>query len=131
MEFVYDRSAQDVLDRTKKGVLNADDLNRIESNSNEIGDKIAIPVTVKTWENGGLPRESDYLRIRNNVEAIRNGYGIKPSTPTTPTQPLNTYQKWNDIEKILFDVNDIYDGTMRTKIYCGEDVCCGDEIGVI
>lgn len=131
MEFVYDRSAQDVLQRTKKGVLNAEDINRIESNTETIAGKIAVPVMVKSWPVGGLPRVSDYKRIRDNVERIRQGYGIRSDTPVTPEQPLNTYQKWNDIEKILFDVNDIYDGTMRTRIYCGEDVCCGDEIGVI
>lgn len=130
MEFVYDRSAQDVLQRTKRGVLNADDLNRIENNCKEIGDKIAIPVTVKSWAVGGLPRVSDYARIRKNVEDIRNGYGIKSDTPETPKSPLNAYQKWNDIEKILYDVNDLYERTMSAKVYCGE-MYAGNEIGVI
>ena len=107
MEFVYDRSAQDVLQMTKKGVLNADDINRIENNTWDIADKIAVPVTVKSWSVGGLPRVSDYKRIRDNVERIRQGYGIRSDTPVTPEQPLNTYQKWNDIERILFDVNDL------------------------
>ena len=49
MEFVYDRSAQDVLQMTKKGVLNADDINRIENNTGDIADKIAVPVSVKSW----------------------------------------------------------------------------------
>lgn len=130
MEFVYDRSAQDVLHRTKKGVLNAEDINRIESNSEAIADKIAVPVTTKTWPIGGLPRVSDYKRIRDNVERIRSGYGIRSDTPETPEQPLNSYQKWNDIERILFDVNDLYDRTESARAYCGE-VFAGEGVGIL
>ena len=130
MEFVYDRSAQDVLQMTKKGVLNADDINRIENNTGDIADKIAVPVTVKSWSVGGLPRISDYKRIRDNVERIRQGYGIRSGTPVTPEQPLNTYQKWNDIERILFDVNDLYDRTENARAYCGE-IFAGEGVGIL
>ena len=130
MEFVYDRSAQDVLQMTKKGVLNAEDINRIENNTETIADKIAIPVTVKSWSVGGLPRVSDYKRIRDNVERIRQGYGIRSDTPVTPEQPLNTYQKWNDIERILFDVNDLYDRTENARAYCGE-IFAGEGVGIL
>lgn len=130
MEFVYDRSAQDVLQMTKKGVLNADDINRIENNTGDIADKIAVPVTVKSWSVGGLPRVSDYKRIRDNVERIRQGYGIRSDTPVTPEQPLNTYQKWNDIERILFDVNDLYDRTENARAYCGE-IFAGEGVGIL
>ena len=130
MEFVYDRSAQDVLQMTKKGVLNADDINRIENNTGDIADKIAVPVSVKSWQVGGLPRVSDYKRIRDNVERIRQGYGIRSDTPATPEQPLNTYQKWNDIERILFDVNDLYDRTENARAYCGE-IFAGEGVGIL
>ena len=130
MEFVYDRSAQDVLQMTKKGVLNAEDINRIENNTWDIADKIAVPVTVKSWSVGGLPRVSDYKRIRDNVERIRQGYGIRSDTPVTPEQPLNTYQKWNDIERILFDVNDLYDRTENARAYCGE-IFAGEGVGIL
>lgn len=130
MEFVYDRSAQDVLQRTKKGVLNAEDLNRIESNTETIAGKIAVPVTVKSWPVGGLPRVSDYMRILYNVERIRQGYGIRSDTPETPEQPLNDFQKWNDIERILFDVNDIYEKTESAKVYCGE-IFAGEGVGTL
>ena len=130
MEFVYDRSAQDVLQRTKKGMLNAEDINRIENNTGDIADKIAVPVTVKSWSVGGLPRVSDYKRIRDNVDRIRQGYGIRSDTPVTPEHPLNTYQKWNDIERILFDVNDLYDRTENARAYCGE-IFAGEGVGIL
>lgn len=130
--FVYDRTQEDVNEKTKKAFLNAEDLSRIESNTELIAQYIAVPVSVKTeWKIGDLPRVSDYERIKQNTEKIRSGYAIRADTPKVPERPYNHFQKWNDIEKILHDVFYIYIGNLNNKIYCGEDVCCGDEIGVI
>lgn len=129
MEFVYDRSAQDVLNRTKKGVLNAEDLNRIESNTEIIAGHIAVPVSGRKWSVGGLPRESDYQRIRGNTERIRAGYAVRSDTPETPERPLNTFEKWNAIEQILYDVNDIYVRTENARTYCGE-IYAGEGAGL-
>lgn len=129
---IYDRTAQDVAERTAKGVLNATDITRVENNAKTVGDKIAIPVVPKAWVDGGIPRATaDYLRIRNSVEAIRNGYGIFPTTPITPIQPLNDYQKWNDIEKILFDVSKLYDETQESYYYAGDEIYAGESVGII
>ena len=130
MEFVYDRSAQDVLHRTKKGILNAEDLSRIEGNTETIAGKIAVPVIVKSWSIGGLPKTSDYGRILGNIGRIRSGYGVRSDTPEVPQQPMNTYQKWNDVEKILFDVNDIYERTEKARAYCGE-YFAGEGVGIL
>lgn len=151
--FVYDRTQEDV-DRVRelnrkylegtiteqekeewtghmKGALNAWDLRRIERNTELIGGYVTVPVTVKTgWGVCDLPRESDYKRIRDNVERIREFGAGMPSIPETPVQPLNTYQKWNDIEKILHDIFWLYIGNYNNKDYCGE-ISCGEEIGVI
>ena len=129
---VYDRTAQDVADKTAKGVLNATDITRVENNAKTVGDKIAIPITPKSWETGGLPRATaDYLRLRTSVEAIRSGYGTFPNTPETPVQPLNSYQKWNDIEKILFDVNKLYDDTQKALYYSGDELYSGESVGIL
>lgn len=130
--FVYDRTAEDVIQKAAKAFLNAEDLRRIESNTELIAGYISVPVSVRTdWQTGDLPRESDYERIRNNTEKIRTGYAIRADTPEVPERPYNHFQKWNDIEKILHDVFYIYINNFNNKIYCGEDVGCGDEIGVI
>lgn len=131
MIFIYDRSQADIEDKTAKGYINASDLVRVESNTEQIAGRIAVPVTVnKAWSNGDLPRVSDFKRIRDNVERIRNGFVILPTTPETPGQPLNTWQKWNAIEHILHDVYQIYDSNLNNRNYCGE-ISAGEEIGVI
>lgn len=130
--FIYDRTAEDIIQRKRKAFLNAEDMRRIESNTELIASYISVPVSVKTdWHTGDLPRESDYERIRQNTEKIRTGYAIRADTPKVPPRPFNHFQKWNDIEKILHDVFYIYINNYNNKIYCGENACCGDEIGVI
>lgn len=129
--FVYDRTQEDVDNKRPKACLNAKDLERTESNTELIADYIGVPVRIrKDWKAGDLPRSSDYLRIRDNVEKIRRGYAIRADTPETPAQPLNTYQKWNDIEHILHDVFWIYMNNKNNIEYCGE-LAAGEEIGVI
>lgn len=128
--FITDRSLEDIRQRTK-AFLNASDLERIEKNTELIAGYIAVPVTVRTdWAIGDLPRASEYRRIRDNVERIRNGYAIRADTPPTPVQPLNTYQKWNDIEKILKDVFWMYFDNLNNINYCGE-VYAGEGVGVL
>lgn len=129
--FITDRSQLDIDERTAKGFINASDMERVETNTELIAGYIAVPVTVKkTWKIGDLPRVSDFKRIRDNVEKIRSGYVIRADTPETPVQPLNTWQKWNDLEQILYDIFWIYFNNLNNKDYCGE-ISAGEEIGVI
>ena len=130
--FIFDRTQKDIDERTKKAFINSSDLNRIDRNTLLIGEYIGISVNTKTdWNIGGLPRHSDYQRIKEKKKKIRDGYVVWPDTPEVPDRPYNTYQKWNDIEKILHDVFFIYIRNYNNKTYCGEGFSCGDEIGVI
>ena len=129
--FITDRSQLDIDERTAKGFINASDMERVETTTELIAGYIAVPVTVKkNWKIGDLPRVSDFKRIRDNVEKIRSGYVIRADTPETPVQPLNTWQKWNDLEQILYDIFWIYFNNLNNKDYCGE-TSAGEEIGVI
>lgn len=153
MDFVYDRKQEDV-DLVKqlnekmltgtasaeerevwknglKGALNNTDLNRIEENAERIAEEIAVMVSVKTWNMAALPRASDYQRILQNVSKIRAGYGIMSDTPPVPKQPLNTYQKWNDIEKILYGVHYVYTHVQADLLYCGAEVYAGEGVGLL
>lgn len=130
--FIYDRTQNDIDKKTKKAFINANDLNRIGRNVNLIGQYIDVSVSGKTdWNIGGIPRHSDYNAIQESIEKIREGYAVYPDTPLVPVRPYNTFQKWNDIEKILHDVFYIYIKNYNSRIYSGEGYSCGDEIGVI
>jgi hypothetical protein len=153
MEWVYDRTQADV-ERVKalndkyaagtiseeekrewaagmKGALNAADLNRIESNIREIAEALAVSVTVKMWGADQIPRASDFKRIRDNVQRIREAWSALKDTPATPDPPLTTYQKWNAIERILHDVKCVYDRVMGSYYYCGDEIYAGEGIGIL
>lgn len=128
--FIYDRSENDILEHTAKAYLNAKDLNRIEKDIEILAEYLNVDVTVKTWEIGSLPRESDFKRILENVQTLVDAYMVREDTPVAPVQPLNHFQKWNDIEHILHDLFWIYIGNLNNIYYCSE-MSCGEEIGVI
>lgn len=152
MEFIYDRTREDVdrvielnkkyLDRTitneekeewsenLKGAINVSDLNRIENNISSIAGFLGVSVISKMWALNEIPKVSDYQRIRVNVESLRNSWYVLPDTPSAPNSPLNTYQKWNDIEHILHDLNCTYQKTVENYNYCGE-IYAGEGIGVL
>lgn len=160
MEWIFDRTQEDVdraiylnqkymsgtiTDEEKaewqsdsKGTLNASDLNRIEGNIAELANDIAKEVlsfdlksiVAKQWSGTDLPRVSDFLRIRNNVQAIRDAWYTTGSTPDTPEPPLNYFEKINDIERILHDLYETYLATISHYDYCGE-FYAGEEVAYI
>lgn len=121
-----------------KGALNASDLNRIEGNIAELASDIskevlsfnAKSIVTKQWSGTGLPRVSDFLRIRTNVQALRDAWYTTGTTPDTPDPPLNYFEKINDIERILHDLYTTYVNTIRSYDYCGE-FYAGEEVGYI
>lgn len=105
-----------------KGFLNYTDLNRIESNSAELAELVGVSIiSPKTnWTMEDVPTRQDFQRIRDNVQRIRASNYVHSDTPVTPELPLNRYEKINDIEKILFDVYDMYTRNMAAIYYIDE-----------
>lgn len=105
-----------------KGFLNYTDLNRIEANSAEVAEMVGVSLTTpKTnWTMTDIPTRQDFQRIRDNVQRIRASNYVHSDTPVTPELPLNRYEKINDIEKILFDVYDMYTRNMEAIYYIDE-----------
>lgn len=149
MEFVFDRTQDDV-NRLKelnqkyikgtiteseiaewmsggKGALNLSDLNRVEGNVKTLASYLAVSVDTRTWSKGDIPRTSDYKRILENVQKIRDAWFALTTTPITPKQPLNYYEKWNEIERILHDLNYTYEGYRNSFYYCGAELYAGEQ----
>lgn len=114
-----------------KGAFNLCDMNRNENNCKIIGNLVSASVETKEWEYGDIPRVSDYQRIVDNVQKIRDAYATLSNTPATPVRPLNTYKKWNDIERILHDVFYVYTRSQNNFNYCGAEMYAGEGIGDI
>lgn len=110
-----------------KGALNRSDMERIQNNIQLLSDVLELGLAIKAVPDH--PNETFLSSIITNTEIIRNAYVIHTDTPETPSMPVNTYQKLNDIEKILEDVHGILLNNFH--YYCGTEVYAGDETGMI
>lgn len=109
-----------------KGCLNYTDLNRIEENTLFLSLVFEVDIETKSWSVGEIPTAKDYKRIKDNVDLVRNLCVVYEETPETPEEPLNTFKKYNDLEKILEDIYLIIQSNFY--YYCGE-LYSGDSIG--
>lgn len=115
-EPVFDRTSQDVEDRTKKGHLNASDWSRIENNIGNLARDIGIDLKSKEWdrESYPFPTLSDFSRIVLNLEEIRRVYPyIQIDTPPS----ILTWNYTNDAERILFGIKSMWDNAVIWKCF--------------
>lgn len=110
-----------------KGSLNASDLERIHNNIQLLSDVLELNLAVS--EVSEFPTVSLFNEIRENTGKIRNAYCIHSTTPIVPDEPLNTFEKWNDIERILDDVYKILLNNFH--YYCGTEIYAGESNGLL
>lgn len=110
-----------------KGALNISDLERIQNNVQLLSDVLELHLPVAAIPE--LPNTKFYDQLLFNIEAIRSAYCVHQTTPGTPVAPINTYQKWNDIEHILLDVYKILLNNFH--YYCGGEIYAGNETGLL
>lgn len=110
-----------------KGALNVTDLERIQNNIQLLSDVLELNLDAPAVSE--IPDEIFCESVRNNTECIRGAYCIHTTTPETPEIPLNTFSKWNDIERILADVYEIL--LNNFYYYCGSEIYAGDDTGLL
>lgn len=103
----------------KKGALNFSDLERIEKNLNTLASLFGL--SLHSMIRDPIPRVPYFKNLQKNVKIIRESPYHYPTTPQVPEMPLNTYQKINDIEKILWDAYWMYVANMKAFYYAGND----------
>lgn len=104
-----------------KGVLKRSDLERITGNIKVLEEELKLTGEMK--EISDTPSESFFRDILEKVSVIRENFSTR-ETPPVPEEPLNTAQKWNDIEKILSDAYDWIQNRYFPR--CGTDTYCGE-----
>lgn len=152
---VYDRTEEDVLkvitydnigykylteeqkaewDNGLKGAINYKDINRIESNTQYLFSIYETTgIDIKTdWTYTDIVTDSEFQRILYNIYLLKSYYKIYETTPAIPPPPINTYQKVNDMEKILYDMYFIYengsrafarnDAVYKAELYANDDI---------
>lgn len=120
-----------------KGAWNYKDVNRLESNTKFLADLYGVQgMSFKTdWSYKDVLSKDSVQRILDNINKLRDYFKVYESTPATPDIPINTYQKVNDLEKILYDMYFVFENeslafTRDDKIF-GAELYSGDDISVI
>lgn len=131
MEFVTDRSEKDLLEETAKGCYQAQDLNRVETNTKVIAKKIremgyACPdfVSKLDWKLEELfspetwPVQNQMERYLENVRRVSAAYGVTPILPESMDKL--TLEGANNIEKTLEALDFYIKNTEAAFLCCGE-----------
>lgn len=128
---ITDRTLQDVESRDlARGCVDCQTLNRVELAIKYVSiilDSKGYRCNIKSktnWQPGDKRLESEMVRIRGNLEAIRTAYYTGNDTPVTPSHLTYTsiYQA-NAIEQIIYDVGGLiesaFPGPQRVKFKLG------------
>lgn len=131
---IFDRTPEDVANRTKKGYYNAEDLNRVRSAMeyvrdvfNEYGYSVVLSAQ-RVWAEGDIPTVTEMENYLNDLRVLRSILVVLEDTPEAP-DGINqlTYQKANDIEEILWGIADALRRlSLSATVPCGASECGGD-----
>ena len=116
---IYDRTQQDVTERTQKGFYNVSDIQRINSYIEYLSDVLGLNLSVEDVSLGQALTRAQMDDILNDVNALRAAWYVSHETPPTPIAVNWDWQKANDLEKILFSLNEFYQSSQIDKIYSG------------
>lgn len=128
------QSGQSLTDSEKtafeRGACTITMINRVENAQKSLSDllnkyKYTVNISNKTnWTNGEIFNNANYMRLLQNLRALRNAFYTYNTTPNTPTY-IYGYEEANNIEKILVDINSMIESMESNfrecdTFYCGE-----------
>lgn len=111
-----------------KGRYAATDMNRVENAVGVLSAQMVelgyldAPLTVRTnWNMWSVPTRQDMVRYLENVATLRGLMPLYADTPEAPTinQKFN-YERANDLEQILLDVDRMITSIPQSWFYAGE-----------
>ena len=121
---IIDRTISDIQNMTQKGHLNAEDLNRIEGNTQYLHEVLLAhgysqsPITKTNWVMVDFPYILMMEKVRANVQKIVSGYYAQPTQIPLSIEIL-TWQKLNDIEKALLETKEMISKMEESYRYAG------------
>ena len=126
---IYDRTQMDLTNLTSKAYYNYTDLNRIEQWCEYLSKILNnynyfVNIVTKTnWTMLDLPTQSEMERIRGNINTLKEAYFSFTQIPEN--LEYMTIEKANDIEKILYEINELLENMIRA-FYYSNDLFCGE-----
>lgn len=106
---IYDRTEQDLLDKTDKAYIDYVDLNRIEGACQELASALGISIETKTWQITDYRTQAEMDRLRDNLKLIQDSYYRIQSIPSVPsTIKYTSINEANNIEKMIYETYQLY-----------------------
>ena len=111
----------------EKGTLTINTLNRIENKQIEIAElfsnlSINVDIENKNWEETQTFNRVEFQRILDNLNVLVKSFCVYRNTPNVPRVSYH-FEDINSIEKILFDLEELYNKALKSFIYCGISYC--------
>lgn len=128
VNLIYDRTTKDLYDKTDKAYYNASDLNRVETATDYIAKLLKLYsyfkedlVCKKDWLMTDFPTENGMNRYLSNIQKLIDSFYLKEDSPSLPESMNNLdVYKANDIEKILYDLNNLIENMVASFYHCNE-----------
>jgi hypothetical protein len=111
----------------ERGTITINTLNRIENKQMELANlfsQLSINVNIenKNWEQTQIFNETEFQRILDNLNVLVKSFYVYSNTPNIPKISYN-FEDINAIEKILFDLEELYNKALKSFVYCGITYC--------
>ncbi len=128
VNLIYDRTTKDLYDKADKAYYNASDLNRVETATEYIAKLLKLYsyfksdlVYKKDWLMSDFPTENEMNRYLSNIQKLIDSFYLKEDSPSLP-KSMNylDIKKANNIEKVLYDLNNLIENMISQFNYCGE-----------
>lgn len=118
------------LEQLEKGFLTINTLNRIEEKQEDLKSKLEsigyfnVSVDTRRWFEGDIFFDSDIERLKRNNVVLKNA---SPSVSYFPDQPSSVldYESLNKMEKLLNDIEEIFEKISQNYLQCGTFECGG------
>lgn len=123
----------DEKEQLERGTLTFNTLNRIEIKQAQLKHRLNgmgywnTNVNNVTWGITSYFHPSDFNRIRTQTQILKNAFFTFAETPDLPDDNYRKYQTINDIEKILFDLEEMIKIVKASYVECGT-IECGEEL---
>ena len=83
---------------------------------------INVNIENKSWDETEIFDEKSFQRILDKLNVLKNSFCVYSNTPLVPKVSYH-FQDINSIEKILFDLEELYNKTLKSFVYCGITQC--------
>lgn len=110
---ITDRTLADLENDTDRAYIDFKDLNRVEEVCKYLANIFNVNISTKEWVMEDFRTQSEMDRLLHNIKLVRKAYFTKVNTPATPSKiTYESIYQANDIEKILKDLNDMYESML-------------------